>query len=59
MLLADDVILGPGDLGFLRRTFGVRAGRLDLTVLDNTSPAAVEAVVGPVISRCQPRDRFA
>ncbi len=28
----------------LARTFGTRAGRLELTVLDNTSPAAVRAV---------------
>jgi glucose-6-phosphate isomerase len=42
------VLLGMGGSSMapevLRRTFGVRAGRLELTVLDNTSPAAVRAV---------------
>ena len=42
------VLLGMGGSSLapevMRRTYGVRPGRLDLTVLDNTSPAAVEAV---------------
>ncbi len=42
------VLLGMGGSSLapevLRHTFGVRSGRLDLTVLDNTSPAAVRAV---------------
>ena len=42
------VLLGMGGSSLapevLRRTFGVAPGRLDLTVLDNTSPAAVRAV---------------
>jgi hypothetical protein len=42
------VLLGMGGSSLapevLRRTFGVRPGRLELTVLDNTSPAAVRAV---------------
>jgi glucose-6-phosphate isomerase len=42
------VLLGMGGSSLapevLRKTHGVRAGRLDLTVLDNTSPAAVRAI---------------
>jgi len=42
------VLLGMGGSSLapevLRHTFGVRPGRLELTVLDNTSPAAVRAV---------------
>lgn len=42
------VLLGMGGSSLapevLRHTFGVRDGRLELTVLDNTSPAAVLAV---------------
>jgi glucose-6-phosphate isomerase len=42
------VLLGMGGSSLapevLRATFGVRPGRLELTVLDNTSPAAVRAV---------------
>jgi hypothetical protein len=42
------VLLGMGGSSLapevLRRTFGVAAGALDLSVLDSTSPAAVEAV---------------
>lgn len=42
------VLLGMGGSSLapevLRHTFGVAAGRLELTVLDNTSPAAVRAV---------------
>lgn len=42
------VLLGMGGSSLapevLRHTFGVRAGRLELTVLDNTSPEAVQAV---------------
>jgi glucose-6-phosphate isomerase len=44
------VLLGMGGSSLapevMRRTFGVRAGRLELTVLDNTSPEAVRAVAG-------------
>jgi glucose-6-phosphate isomerase len=43
------VLLGMGGSSLapevLRTTFGVRPGRLDLTVLDNTSPAAVRAIL--------------
>lgn len=42
------VLLGMGGSSLapevLRHTFGVKPGRLELTVLDNTSPAAVRAV---------------
>jgi glucose-6-phosphate isomerase len=42
------VLLGMGGSSLapevLRHTFGVRPGRLELTVLDNTSPAAVRAI---------------
>lgn len=41
------VLLGMGGSSLapevLRKTYGVRNGRIDLTVLDNTSPAAVRA----------------
>ena len=44
------VLLGMGGSSLapevLRHTFGVARGRLDLSVLDNTSPAAVRAVMG-------------